>query len=206
MRTRNVHFAVLDVETTGLDPATTRMVEIAIVEMDQAGRRIDEFSTLIDIPGDEPLGAEFIHRISRSMLDTAPRFDEVVGSICTHLAGRIVVGHMVNFDIGHLSSEFARSGGELPDLFGSTLCTRDLALAVLPPGPKTLAACCDATGVENDAAHTALGDARATAELLLILLRSGYEAGLELLGERASTVIWPAFDVWELPIGRLSPR
>jgi DNA polymerase III epsilon subunit-like protein len=188
------HFAVVDVETTGLDPAGTRMVEIAIVEMDRSGRRIDEFSTLLSIPGKGPLGAEFIHRISRPMLATAPRFEDVARTIRERLCGRIIVGHVIAFDIGHLTSEFTRAGLSMPSLVESTLCTRDLARVVLPPGPKTLAACCEATGVEHKAAHTALGDARATAELLVILLRSGFDAGLDELGVAAMGTAWPDLD------------
>ena len=188
------HFAVVDVETTGLDPAGTRMVEIAIVEMDRSGRLVDEFCTLLAIPGEGPLGAEFIHRISRPMLARAPRFEEVAQTIRQRLSGRIIVGHVIGFDIGHLTGEFTRAGFVMPSLIDSTLCTRDLALVVLPPGPKTLAACCEATGIEHKAAHTALGDARATAELLVILLRSGFDPGLEALSAAARKIAWPVLD------------
>ena len=188
------HFAVVDVETTGLDPAGTRMVEIAIVEMNQSGRRIDEFSTLLSIPGEGPLGADFIHRISRPMLASAPRFEDVASTICRRLTGRIIVGHVIAFDIDHLNGEFARAGLMIPSLTGSTLCTRDLSRVVLPAGPKTLAACCEATGIKHKAAHTALGDARATAKLLAILLRSGFDADLEALSEAARGIAWPDLD------------
>jgi len=188
------HFAVVDVETTGLDPAGTRMVEIAIIEMDRSGHLIDEFCTLLAIPGEGPLGAEFIHRISRPMLARAPRFEDVAQTICQRLSGRIIVGHVIAFDIGHLTSEFARAGLMMPSLVDSTLCTRDLARVVLPPGPKTLAACCEATCIEHKAAHTALGDARATAELLVILLRSGFDPGLEALSFAAGAIAWPGLD------------
>jgi DNA polymerase-3 subunit epsilon len=190
----SAHFAVVDVETTGLDPAGTRMVEIAIVEMTETGHRLEEFSTLLSIPGEGPLGADFIHRISRPMLARAPRFEQVASAICRHLAGRIIVGHVIAFDIDHLRSEFARAGLTLPNLAGSTLCTRDLAREVLPPGPKTLAACCEATGIKHKAAHTALGDARATAALLATLLQSGFDARLDALSEAARGLSWPDLD------------
>jgi DNA polymerase III epsilon subunit-like protein len=184
-------FAVVDVETTGLDPVGTRMVEIAIVEMNQSGRRIDEFSTLLAIPGEGRVGADFIHRISRPMLARAPRFEDVASLICRRLTGRIIVGHVIAFDIDHLRGEFTRAGLVMPSLEGSTLCTRDIARMVLPPGPKTLAACCEATGIKHKAAHTALGDARATADLLAILLRNGFDPRLEALSEAAREIAWP---------------
>src|SRR5487761_2613508 len=123
----DVNFAVVDVETTGLDPSRCRTVEVAIVEIDEHGRRVDQFSSLLDVPGGEALGAEFIHRITREMLNGAPTFDEIINAIRDHLRGRIIVGHVVAFDLGHLREEFNRAGSALPELSGATLCTRDLA-------------------------------------------------------------------------------
>src|SRR5665213_1445534 len=158
------NFAVIDVETTGLNPSDTRVIEIAIVEIDRRGRKIDEFESLVRIPGEGPLGAEFIHRVRREMLDGAPEFSDIADQVAQMLRGRIVVGHVIAFDVGYLAEEFRRAGMELPDLLSATLCTRELAQLALPPGPKSLHACCAALGIDNEAAHTALGDARATAD------------------------------------------
>jgi DNA polymerase III epsilon subunit-like protein len=199
-------FAIVDVETTGLDPTGTRMVEIAIVEMTRTGRRIDEFSTLLSIPGEGPLGADFIHRISRPMLARAPRFEDVVSTICQRLSGRIIVGHVIAFDIDHLRGEFTRAGVVMPDLAGSTLCTRDLARVVLPAGPKTLAACCAATGIKHKAAHTALGDARATAALLASFLQSGFDTHLDALSEAAGAIAWPELSYLDVAAAKQRSR
>jgi DNA polymerase-3 subunit epsilon len=186
------NFAVLDVETTGLNPRETRMIEIAIVEIDANGRILDEFDSLINIPGDGPLGAEFIHHVTREMLVDAPEFIEIVDHVAGMLQGRIVVGHVIAFDLGYLIEEYHRAGQELPTLIGATLCTRDLARAALPPGPKSLQACCDAFGIVNEAAHTALGDARATADLLVKLLAGDGLFDLDELSRGASAISWPA--------------
>lgn len=191
MHADGVNFAVLDVETTGLIPADCRTIEIAIVEIDRRGRRLDQFSSLLQIPGDGPLGAEFIHHITREMLNGAPEFSEVIGAIRAHLEGRIIVGHVVEFDLGHLQEEFRRAGVEMPRLSGSALCTRDLARMVLPPGPKTLGACCELLGIGNEAAHTALGDARAAADLLIRMLQMENPVDLDALGQGAALVEWP---------------
>ena len=190
---------MLDVETTGINPLETRMVEIAIVEIDRGGRMVDEYSTLLSVPGEGPVGAEFIHHISREMLAGAPTFAEVIGQITSHLVGRIIVGHVVAFDLGHMREEFRRANLQLPVLVGATLCTRDLARVALPPGPKTLQACCSALGIEIKAAHTALGDARATADLLIRLLRSSDD--VESLGKHAASIPWP-----EIPVESTAPK
>ena len=188
---RRANFAVLDVETTGLNPRETRMIEIAIVEIDANGRVLDEFDSLINIPGDAPLGAEFIHHVTREMLAGAPQFSDLANHVASMLEGRIVVGHVVAFDLGYLIEVYRRAGFELPALHGATLCTREFARAALPPGPKSLQACCDAFGIENDAAHTALGDARATAELLVKLLAKASFFDLDELSRAATAVTWP---------------
>ena len=189
-----VNFAVIDVETTGLDPDLCRAVEIAIVEIDRAGRRIDQFSSLLRVPGEDALGAEFIHHITRDMIEDAPSFGEVISAISERLEGRIVVGHVVEFDLGHLRAEFHRAGAELPQFAGATLCTRDLARILLPPGPKTLGACCAFLGIDNDAPHTALGDACATADLLIQMLQMSHPIDLEALEARVEGVEWTGYE------------
>ena len=189
--TCDANFAVIDVETTGLNPSDTRVIEIAIVEIDRRGRKLDEFESLVRIPGEGPLGAEFIHRVRREMLDGAPEFFEIANQVAMMLRGRIVVGHVIAFDIGYLTEEFRRAGMELPELVNATLCTRELAQRALPPGPKSLHACCAALGIDNEAAHTALGDARATADLLTKLIATSELCDLDELSRAASAIRWP---------------
>lgn len=201
-----VNFAVVDVETTGLNPRETRMIEIAIVEIDQRGRKIDEFESLLSIPGEGPLGAEFIHHVQRDMLQGAPVFAEIAAQVADMLKGRIVVGHVIAFDLGYIAEEFRRAGFELPALDGATLCTRELARAVLPPGPKSLQACCDALGIDNEAAHTALGDARATADVLTKLLGRHGLTDLSELSHSAAAILWPTPSSTQRPLAKVRER
>jgi DNA polymerase-3 subunit epsilon len=167
-------FAVIDLETTGLDAHAERVLECAVLQTDARGGIESEWSTLLTIPGSDELGAQSIHGISRQMLAGAPRFRDVAAELVTRLAGRIVVGHVLAFDLEHLRAEFARAGACLPELARSGLCTRELSRDFLPPGPRTLAACCAAAMVPLRDAHTALGDARAAAQLLAHFIASGY--------------------------------
>ncbi len=184
-------YAVVDVETTGLDPRLHRVIECAVVECRADGSICAEWSSLVQVPGDGVLGAHWIHGITRPMLAGAPAFAEITGELVDRLAGRVVVAHVLDFDLGHLAAEFARAGLALPALRPAGACTRELARALLPHGPFSLAACCSATGVPLEGAHTALGDARAAAGLLAHFLRLG---GADLLaGARAAApgVNWP---------------
>ena len=191
-----VQYAVVDVETTGLDPATTRVLECAVVVLEPDGAAAGEWTSLIAVPGEGELGASWLHGITRSMLAGAPPFAELAGEISHQLAGRVVVGHVLEFDLAHLAAEYARCGLELPDLRRAGICTRDLARACLPPGPRSLVACCRALGVDFPAAHTALGDARATAAVFRAFLQRGVVRGAPGLGARAATLAWPR-SLWE---------
>lgn len=153
-------FAVLDLETTGLSPKSgARIVEIGIVFLDDAGVVQAEWETLVD-PGVGP-GPTHIHGITASMIAGAPSFAAVAGSLAAELSGRVLVAHNAKFDVGFLDAEFARVGLTWAR---EPLCT--LKVARRRQRPLSLAACCESFGIVNHAAHRAIGDAQATAELL----------------------------------------
>lgn len=184
-------FAIVDVETTGLDPVTSRVVECAIVTCSGHAEVLAEWSSLIAVPGTDEIGASWLHGISRLTLNGAPVFADVAGEIVRRLRGTIVVGHVVAFDLAHLRGEFDRIGLSFPDLRGATACTRELARAHLPAGSRTLAAVCSRLGIARVDAHTALGDARATAAVLAALVRRGVDLGWREKMCRAKEFAWP---------------
>ncbi|MFJ6617079.1 exonuclease domain-containing protein [Kitasatospora sp. NPDC091335] len=156
-------FAVVDVEATGRSPWRHRMVEVAVVLLDERLRPEGEFATLLDPLG--PVGPTHVHRIRQRDVEGAPRFREIAPRLLELLAGRVLVGHHVSCDHAFLDREFARIGVPLPSV--PLLCTMRLARAHLPAARgHGLAACAEAAGLGWYPAHTALGDARVTAELL----------------------------------------
>ncbi len=156
-------YAVVDVEATGRSPWRHRVVEVAVVLLDSRLRTEGEFSTLIDPAG--PVGPTHVHRIAQGDVVGAPRFREVAPHLLERLTGRVLVGHHVTCDQAFLEREFARIGVPLPPV--PLLCTMRLARGHLPgAGGYGLAACVEAAGLGWYPAHTALGDARATADLL----------------------------------------
>ena len=196
-------YAVLDLETTGLDAREHRIVECAVLDADAEGNVLDEWSTLIAIPGEGVVGASCLHGITRTMLESAPTFLEAAGCIVSRLIGRIVVGHVLDFDLAHLRSEFRRCSLDLPDLRPSGVCTRDLARTYLGSGSHSLSACCAATNIVHDAPHTALGDARATAGLLRYFISRGQVILAPATKDVLSRLAWP-----DIPLDscRIAPR
>lgn len=186
-------YAVVDLETTGLSPRQHRALDLAVVLVDRHGTVQHEWSTLLNPQG--PVGASHIHGIRDSDVAGAPTFDGVLPQLAQLLAGRALVGHNVSFDAGFLRSEFARAGWDWPAV--PMLCTMKESFHFLPTlGRRRLTDCCWASGIRLTDAHSALGDARATATLLASYLDHG--AGVPPLPEHrgivntASIVRWPS--------------
>jgi DNA polymerase-3 subunit epsilon len=186
-------FVVIDVETTGLLPAWDRIIEIAAVRTDPSGRVIDEWTTLIN-PGC-PVGATKIHGITAADVLSAPRFADVLGDLNARLAGRALVAHNALFDLAFIQTEYVRAGWALPA--APYLCTLDASWTYLPHlSRRRLSDYCWACGIQLHDAHSALGDARATASLLASYLapKFGRPPNHEHVATPAlaAQVAWPA--------------
>lgn len=160
-------FAVLDVETTSGDPTEGRVMEVAVLAMDGKTERL-RWDSLVDPRGSLPPFISKLTGINAGMLKAAPSFVEVVRTLQTLTEDRIVVAHNVRFDMTALAHEFARTGltFERP-----TLCTERLTRRLVPHVDRyNLANLCRYFGLPFKPAHRALGDAEATAALLVHLV------------------------------------
>jgi len=196
-------FTVIDVETTGLSSRSHRVLEIAVVRTDTAGRVTGEWSRRIDPEG--PVGATHIHGITADDVRGAPKFGELIPHLNQWMRGTVLVAHNARFDLAFIRSEYSYAGWDLPWL--PSLCTLQASNHYLPAmDRRRLADCCAAARVPLRGAHTALGDARATAGLLSHFLdpRAGvtpHPEHLSLLSE-AGTVAWPTGPVRQpRPVG-----
>jgi len=166
-------FAVVDTETTGLYKSD-RVVEIAIVLLDDQGAVLDEWDTLLD-PGRD-VGPVDIHGVSATMVSAAPEFEDVRWAIAERLHDSVLVAHNLQFDQRMLDSEFDRSDGSWQP--GAGVCTLHAV------GGKLVKACAEHR-IEIEHEHRALSDARATAQLFaktvlrsdLQVLAAAVEAG-----------------------------
>jgi DNA polymerase-3 subunit epsilon len=164
---RSLVFAALDLETTGLDPGADRICELAVVRFRADGEVLDEYATLLD--PQRPMDATPIHGIAAEHVRGAPTFAEVAPELERLLAGTVVVAHHLAFEDAFLAAEFRRAGRPAPRWPG--LCTLVTARSQLDGSGFGLAALHSSlTATPIDAAHTALGDSRATAEVLAALL------------------------------------
>ncbi len=175
-------WVVVDVETTGGRPAgDDRITEFAAVVV--AGAQVtDEFSALVH-PG-RPIPSWITHLtgIDDRMVAHAPSFGDIAPAVASLLARGTFVAHNASFDWGFVSSELARSGVAVDD--APRVCTVRLARRLLRELPRrNLDAVCQHYGITIEARHRALGDAAATARVLLHLLDDLGRLGVDNWGE-----------------------
>jgi DNA polymerase-3 subunit epsilon len=169
-------YAVIDLEATGGKPGTERIIEVAIFLFD--GRRIvDQFITLVrpDVP--IPPFVQKLTGIREHDVRTAPRFHEVAKRIVQMTEGAVFVAHNAPFDYRILREEFARLGYDYERV---VLDTIPLAEKFLPGMPAYgLSTLCTELNIAHTRKHRADGDARATVQLLQILLDKDREKYIE---------------------------
>ncbi|WP_194898662.1 3'-5' exonuclease [Catenulispora pinisilvae] len=167
-------YAVVDVETSGFHPPVAEIVEVGIVHVDVTGQVTGSWDSLLRPEGG--VGATRVHGITREMVERAPRFADIGFELHALLADRVVVAHNLAFDSKFLVTQFAQIGVHSPEIAGGA-CTLRTSQALLPGPSYKLLDCCEAVGVVLTDAHSALGDALATARLLGHFLTHGIAVG-----------------------------
>jgi DNA polymerase-3 subunit epsilon len=157
----NLHFAAVDLETTGLDPVEDRVIEVAVVLFDAQGTVLDEWTTLVN-PGDRGAGVVAIHGIQSDWLAAAPTFREIAGDLTDRVFGRVLVAHNHKFDLDFIEAEFRRLG--LP-VASDVMVVDTMNLAEQLGLPRKLTRLTQQIGIPYYP-HSALDDARAVTQVL----------------------------------------
>jgi DNA polymerase-3 subunit epsilon/CBS domain-containing protein len=172
----------LDTETTGLDPRAAWIVQVGAVRIEAGAVTNDRFETLINPGQPIPPGATAVHHIADADVADVPSFADAAGRLAGFIAGDVMIGHTLNFDLRILEREHARAG--LAWTAPRALDTRLLARLAEPSlAHDDLDSLCARFAITNQARHRALGDAIATAHLFLALLPRLRERGLRTLAE-----------------------
>lgn len=167
-------FVVVDVETSGLDPAAgARVIEIAAVRINQAGQILDSMSSLVN-PEDGNTGADWIHGITADMVKDAPTFDQVFDDFARVMDNAIFVAHHAKFDEGFVAAETQLAGAKL--LMMPAICTYWLARNTVKGTDNfKLGTLATHFEISQESAHTALDDAKVVAQILPKML-ANYKA------------------------------
>ena len=183
-------YCVFDVETTGTGN-NDRIIELALIGLDQSGEKQWEWCSLINPERDTGPGFVVnIHQIYPRDVEDAPTFSDFSGYIAELLNRRILIAHNASFDLRMLSLEFSRLGVCMPNI--EHICTLNMARS-MGIKPAKLENCCDVLGVEMEGMHHALADARATH---LVAKEMGIFSD-QYFDEINHVNIWPSLDIIE---------
>ena len=157
--------AIIDLETTGINLGTDRIVEIAIVKILPDGTRSVK-RKLLNPEMPIPQASSDIHGITDEMVKDAPTFRQVANELKQTLDGCDIAGYNSNrFDIPLLVEEFLRVEVDF-DRKGRKLV--DVQKIFHQMEQRTLSAAYKFYCQKNlDDAHSAEADAQATYEILL---------------------------------------
>ena len=154
-----------DLETTGVNIATDRIVEISILKVFPNGNK-ESKTWLVNPEIEIPQGATDVHGITNEKVVTEPTFKELAGKVSEMIAGCDLAGFNSNrFDIPLLAEELMRAGIDFDMQNRKAI---DVQVIFHKKEQRTLGAgyqfyC----GKELEGAHGAEADTNATYEILL---------------------------------------
>lgn len=161
MKLPPIPFVVLDTETTGFLPRTHRIIEFASIRVEE-GNIADTYEQLFSIFEEIPSTVRVLTRITSKDLEGQPSFVEQAEKVLGHLPAHcVLVGQNLGFDLSMLKGE----GIDLSDR--PWIDTSLLASLVFPELKSySLHFMSTALALHHEPAHRAMGDVRATLELL----------------------------------------
>ncbi len=186
-----MEYAALDLETTGLDPARDRVIEIGAVAFtpDQVTSTLEQ---LVDPGRPVPDPVLRLTGIRQEDLRGAASPEAALRTLAEFLRGRQPVGHGARLDV-----EFLEAAGHW-DESQQILDTLDIARILLPSaGSHSLPLLSAEMGFNQPRPHRALDDADATRQLLL-RLRDEAVALRESLKESMLALVAP----YQWPVAR----
>lgn len=180
MSTWSDHLAVFDLETTGIDVETCRIVSATVAVLDINGTAVERLDWLVD-PGIEiPAGATSVHGITTEHAvehgrDASEAVAEIVTALRRHLGdGLPIVAYNAPYDLTLLDREAVRHG-VAPLVSPSPVVDPlviDKAVDKYRKGKRTLEVTSAFYGVALDDAHDAGADAIAAGRVAQAIHRA----------------------------------
>jgi DNA polymerase-3 subunit epsilon len=155
----------MDLETSGTNIETDRIVQIACIKIDNDGNQIEK-EILINPTIPIPKAASDVHGITDDMVKDAPKFVNVSKAVYSFFEGCDIAGfNSDSFDVPLLMMEFERVGMTFPDW--DCVFVDVLKYERLLHSNKLTEVYKRYTGNELDNAHNAMNDVRATLAVLV---------------------------------------
>lgn len=148
-------FVLVDVETTGANPVSDRITEIAMIRV-EAGEIVARWESLVNPQANIPMMIQRLIGITNEMVAVAPTFAELADQVRAFAGGAVFVAHNARFDYGFICNAFSRIGQSFE---APVLCTVKLSRALYPDHHRHgLDALIERHGFSCDARHRAMGD------------------------------------------------
>jgi DNA polymerase-3 subunit epsilon len=170
---RGAEFCVIDVETTGLDPAVDEIVSFAALHVADGRVRLKDARYRHIRPRRMPDGESIrIHGLRRSDLVDAPPLSAVLDELLDALTGKVLVAHVAGIERGFLAAALRLHGVQLVN---PVVDTAALAAELFRrrrqhlPDAGGLSPLARALGLPVHRPHHADGDALTTAQVFLAL-------------------------------------
>lgn len=99
-------YVILDVETTGLNPAADKIIQLSAIKYDATGRPIDSYDTYLNPGVPIPAAASKVNGITNRMVANAPLAEDIRDSFFNFLDDCLLVGYNTTFDLKFIESTF----------------------------------------------------------------------------------------------------
>ena len=172
-------FICLDCESTGLEPETDRIVEIAVAKF-TFDKILDQYESLIDPECPIPKISQEIHKISAEMIAGKPKIKEVLPRILQMIEGQVIVGHGINFDLSLIAAEAKRANIPTKILQQTHIDTLRLARIYGESPINSLDRLRQHFNIEYEGAHRAMSDVIVNIEVFKFLTKP-YKSTQEIL-------------------------
>jgi DNA polymerase-3 subunit epsilon len=180
---RQIPLLAVDLETSGLNPATAEVLSMGWVDICAGAVQLASSRHVLIQPRATVGNSAAIHQLRDCELAGGATAAEALAALLAAARGRVLVFHHAGLDMAFLNQMSRRLAGAplLLPVLDTLRLEQDKLLRQYPlirPGELTLSACRRRYNLPPLPGHNALVDAIATAELLLAMMAWRGEGGL----------------------------
>jgi DNA polymerase-3 subunit epsilon len=178
---RSLTFCIIDLETTGGNPESEKIIEIGMVRIEN--RKISEERTWLVNPQKEiPDFVQKLTGIRKADVEHAPVIDEVIDEVVQFIGDSILVAHNTSFDIPFINGVLKKL--QRPSLDNKVICTNIMTKYMIPDiMSSNLNYMSQIFNIPHSQAHRAIEDARATGHLLLKFMQIFEDKGIRKVNQ-----------------------
>lgn len=162
---KNMSFVVFDLETNGLNPLFSTIIEIGCIEVDK-GIITNQYTTLFGGGKSSMYLVRRVHKIKDSERVGKKSFKERAGAISRYFSNKVLVGHNIDkYDIPMMQTKLSECGYNLENI--KSIDTLKIAREI-GHDSNTLENLSKFYNVEEGEHHRGLDDAKMTLNILYV--------------------------------------